>query len=105
MVSQICRLIHAGRRSFTLSQSSLARSSLAPVCAITSILVCAIAGTASAQQPQPLQSVGTVYAERKPIAKTLDFVGRIEARERVIVQARVKGYLEAVLFKEGDFVK
>jgi membrane fusion protein (multidrug efflux system) len=32
-------------------------------------------------------------------------VGRIEARERVVVQARVKGYLEAVLFKEGEFVK
>ena len=32
-------------------------------------------------------------------------MGRIEARERVVVQARVKGYLEAVLFKEGEFVK
>jgi membrane fusion protein (multidrug efflux system) len=49
--------------------------------------------------------VGTVYAERKPIAQTRDFVGRIEAIDRVSIQARVKGYLEAVLFKEGDVVK
>ena len=49
--------------------------------------------------------VGTVYAERKPIAKTADFVGRIEAINRVEIRTRVKGYLEAVLFKEGDFVK
>jgi len=48
--------------------------------------------------------VGTVYAELKPIAKTKDFVGRVESVGRVSVQARVKGYLEAVLFKEGDFV-
>jgi membrane fusion protein, multidrug efflux system len=49
--------------------------------------------------------VGTVYAERKPITQTRDFVGRIEAIDRVSIQARVKGYLEAVLFKEGDVVK
>ena len=34
-----------------------------------------------------------------------DFVGRIEAIERVEVRARVTGYLEAVLFKEGEVVK
>ena len=41
----------------------------------------------------------------RPIAKTLDFVGRVDAINRVEVRARVKGYLEAVLFKEGDLVK
>ena len=50
-------------------------------------------------------AVGTVYAERQAIAKTAEFVGRIEAINRVEVRARVKGYLEAVLFKEGDLVK
>ena len=110
MLRQICRLIHAGSRSFTLSgpQSIFSTTSIIqPIRGIAAILVCAIVGAANAQQPQPqpLQAVGTVYAERKPIAKTLDFVGRVEARERVVVQARVKGYLEAVLFKEGDFVK
>ncbi len=62
--------------------------------------------TALAQdQQQGPVAVGTVYAELKPIAKTADFVGRIEAVERVEIRARVKGFLEAVLFKEGDLVK
>jgi membrane fusion protein (multidrug efflux system) len=61
---------------------------------------------AQAQQPPPAAvPVGVVKAERKPIAKTLDFVGRVDAIERVEVRARVTGYLEAVLFKEGDLVK
>lgn len=49
--------------------------------------------------------VGTVYAEQKPITKTSDFVGRVEAVDRVSILARVKGYLDTVLFKEGDAVK
>lgn len=49
--------------------------------------------------------VGTVKAERKAVAKALDFVGRIEAVNRVDVRARITGYLEAVLFKEGDLIK
>jgi len=59
-----------------------------------------------AQQQEPAAvPVGVVAAERRPVAKTLDFVGRVEAVQRVEVRARVKGYLEAVLFKEGDMVK
>lgn len=49
--------------------------------------------------------VGVVKAERKPIAKTLDFVGRVEAMERVEIRARITGYLEDVLFKEGELIK
>ena len=49
--------------------------------------------------------VGVVQAEQQPIAKTLDFVGRVDAINRVEIRARVKGYLEEVLFKEGDLVK
>jgi membrane fusion protein, multidrug efflux system len=61
---------------------------------------------AYAQQAAPSAiPVGTVSAERKPIEKTLGFVRRVEARERVDIKARVTGYLEAVLFKEGDTVE
>jgi membrane fusion protein (multidrug efflux system) len=49
--------------------------------------------------------VGTVFAERQQVAQTRDFVGRVEATNRVEIQARVKGYLEEVLFKEGDIVQ
>ncbi len=56
-------------------------------------------------QTQAPISVGVVKAERSAIAKTLKFVGRIEAVNRVEVRARVTGYLEEVLFQEGELVK
>ncbi len=49
--------------------------------------------------------VGVVYANLKPITPAMEFVGRVEAPERVEIRARVKGMLEAVLFKEGETVK
>ena len=69
--------------------------------AVTVILLAAMVAAAHAQAP----SVGTVYAERRPITQTAGFVGRIDAINRVEVRARVQGYLEQVLFKEGAFVK
>jgi membrane fusion protein (multidrug efflux system) len=74
------------------------------VCA--AVVTCVIALPAYSQQGAPSAvPVGTIIAERKPISRTFDFVGRVEAIGRVEVRARVKGYLEAVLFKEGDLVK
>src|SRR5215471_18818022 len=68
------------------------------ICA--ALALCGLALPALAQQPGATTvPVGVVVAERKPIAKTADFVGRVEAK------ARVTGYLEAVDFKEGDNVK
>jgi len=59
-----------------------------------------------AQQATPTTvPVGTVVAEKKAITPSLEFVGRVEAINRVDVKARVTGYLDAVLFKEGDAVK
>jgi len=70
------------------------------------VLVCGLAAPVAAQQKGPeAVPVGTVTAERKPVARTADFVGRIQAIERVDIQARITGYLEQVLFKEGDLVK
>ncbi len=66
----------------------------------------AAAVPAAAQQAQPgAVPVGTVYAERQSISNIRDFVGRVEATGRVDIRARVQGYLEQVLFKEGDIVK
>jgi len=71
-----------------------------------SLVICASIASSSAQEQAPAAvPVGTVQAEHKPIAKTKDFVGRVEAINKVEVHARVTGYLEDVLFKEGDFVK
>jgi membrane fusion protein (multidrug efflux system) len=59
---------------------------------------------AFAQQPAAVQ-VGTVAAEMRPITKATEFVGRVEAIERVDIRARVTGFLQDVLFKEGDVVE
>jgi membrane fusion protein (multidrug efflux system) len=71
------------------------------ICSV--LIVCGLVAPAVAQQTPPAAvPVGVVKAERRPIEKTLDFVGRIEAVNRVEIRARVQGFLEAVLFKEGD---
>jgi membrane fusion protein (multidrug efflux system) len=76
----------------------------AMICAV--LLLC---GAAASGHAQPAGStpiaVGVVKVERTAIKKMLTFVGRIEAVNRVEVRARVTGYLEAVLFKEGELVK
>jgi membrane fusion protein (multidrug efflux system) len=58
----------------------------------------------AAQEPLAIP-VGTVSAQLRPITQATEFVGRIEAIERVEIRARVTGFLEDVLFKEGDLVK
>jgi membrane fusion protein, multidrug efflux system len=61
---------------------------------------------AQAQQAAPTAiAVGTVAAERRPIERSGTQVGRVEAIERVEVRARVTGFLDEVLFKEGEMVK
>jgi membrane fusion protein (multidrug efflux system) len=71
------------------------------------LALCLIAPIAHAQQngSAPKISVGVVTADLKPITKSLDFVGRVEAINRVEIKARVTGYLDAVKFKEGDLVQ
>ena len=50
---------------------------------------------AFAQVPAPAAPrVGTVAAELRPVTPAKEFVGRIEAVERVEVRARVTGYLK-----------
>src|SRR5436190_11164743 len=88
-------------------RAALAKKETAMRVSITAaVLICGFVAAAFAQQPAPtVVPVGTVAAERKPITKTVDFVGRIQAIDRVEVHARITGYLENVKFKEGEFVK
>jgi membrane fusion protein (multidrug efflux system) len=72
---------------------------------LVSLLCLPLLPVQAQQATSPLVAVGTVPAERKPIAQSLDFVGRIEAIDRVQVKARVTGFLEEILFKEGDLIK
>lgn len=68
------------------------------------ILCCSVFGaSAQSNEPAPLP-VGTVLASRKAVEKTMDFRGRVDATQRVDIRARITGYLEDVLFKEGSTV-
>jgi len=66
------------------------------------VAVMSLAVSAAAQQPV---RVGTIVATKQPVTKAIEFTGRVEAINRVDVRARVSGYLDAVLFKEGETVK
>ena len=68
------------------------------------LLVSASLMPTRAQQPAAVP-VGTVAAELRPITQSTEFVGRVEAIDRVDVRARVTGFLQKMLFKEGDMVK
>ena len=70
------------------------------------LVAAAISFPTSAQQPAPQAvPVTTFAAELRPVSETKGYVGRIEAVERVEIRARVTGYLDAVLYKEGETVK
>jgi len=75
--------------------------------ATTMVVFFATASPLTAQQSQAPTAipVSVVAAEKKPVNKTQDFVGRVEAIQRVEIKARVTGYLEKVAFKEGDLIK
>jgi membrane fusion protein, multidrug efflux system len=64
------------------------------------------AGSAWAQAPAaPRPAVGVVKAEKTPIVVTDRFIGRIQAVQRYNVVARVTGFLDKVVFTEGQEVK
>jgi membrane fusion protein (multidrug efflux system) len=72
----------------------------------TVFIICELVAPAGAQQTPPAAiPVGVVKAEHRPIEKTSDFVGRVEAVNRVEIRARVQGFLEEMLFKEGDWIE
>jgi membrane fusion protein (multidrug efflux system) len=69
-------------------------------------VVLGLAATARAQAPADSPpAVGIVKATRRPITETSEFLGRIEAVNRVNVVARVTAFLEKRLFNEGAEVK
>src|SRR5665213_1574954 len=77
---------------------------------LTSLLLAgAIAsGTTAAARAQPASgppAVGVVEATNRPITETDEFLGRVEAINRVNVVARVTAFLEKRLFVEGAEVK
>jgi membrane fusion protein (multidrug efflux system) len=55
--------------------------------------------------PPPRPAVGVRPAVMKGVARSFEFVGRVKAVNKVELRARVEGFLEKVLFREGQDVK
>nr|WP_294548606.1 efflux RND transporter periplasmic adaptor subunit [uncultured Rhodopila sp.] len=81
----------------------LLRQSLAPVIAFAVLLSAISAGHAQAPPGPP--SVGVVRAVQTAITETSEFVGRIQAIDRVALTARVTAFLDERLFTEGTEVQ
>jgi membrane fusion protein (multidrug efflux system) len=69
-------------------------------------LACAgYCSAASGQQGMPPPAVLVQPAESKPLVAQSEFIGRAAAVDKVDLQARVKGFLGARKFTDGDAVK
>ena len=60
---------------------------------------------AAAAATVPAPAVGVRPVVTKGVSQSFEFVGRIKATDKVELRARVEGFLEKVLFKEGQDVK
>lgn len=73
------------------------------------ILIALLAAPAQAQQASgakgPPPAVVVEKVEKQNVRPSLDFTGRVKAVDKVDLRARVTGFLEKRLFKEGDDVK
>ena len=67
-------------------------------------LLLSVASGAYAQMPSGPPSVGVVRAAQTAITETSEFVGRVQAIERVSLTSRVTAFLDQRLFKEGTEV-
>ena len=63
------------------------------------------AAPALAQQPPAAPAVGVVPATKQSVTQSSEYIGRIQATNRVNIVPRVAAFLEQVLFTEGAEVK
>jgi membrane fusion protein (multidrug efflux system) len=82
------------------------RSALA-VATLASLALPLLQSAPARAQPGPAgpPAVGVMKAEKKAITETSEFVGRIQAIDRVDITARVTAFVEQRLFVEGTEVK
>ncbi len=82
------------------------RLSFAALCTILVMLVaCDEKQPAARQQAGPPPAVFVTPVARQAVNAGVDFIGRVEALEKVEVRARVAGFLREVTFVEGQVVK
>jgi membrane fusion protein (multidrug efflux system) len=63
------------------------------------------AAVAEAQMPSGPPAVGVVRAAKQAVTETSEFIGRVQAVDRVVLTARVSAFLEQRLFTEGTEVR
>jgi membrane fusion protein, multidrug efflux system len=68
------------------------------------LAACEDGKSAAARARPPALRVTAMAVEERPLAYRIESVGSIEARETVLVPARVEGTLEALAFEEGQAV-
>ncbi|HZP98523.1 MAG TPA: efflux RND transporter periplasmic adaptor subunit [Reyranella sp.] len=83
--------------------------------AVAAVVAIAVAGAAwflrdqgrapSTAAATPPPAVGVRVAATRGVSQSFEFVGRIKAVNKVDVRARIEGFLEKVLFREGQDVK
>jgi len=79
--------------------------SLSGAPAAAALLLLSTASAGHAQMPGGPPSVGVVRAAQTAITETSEFVGRVQAIERVALTARVTAFLDQRLFTEGAEVQ
>ncbi len=95
------------KRSIALRLSKAAKIAiLCGVAAIIAGIVIAVCFKSSASHPREEGAMVSVEpAEVRDVNIYGEYVGRIRAQQFVEVRARVEGYLQKMLFKEGSFIK
>ena len=74
--------------------------------AAATILLCGVALPAVAQfGPPGPPAVGVATVQRRPVTETSEFVGRVQAIDRVDIVARVTAFIQERLFTEGSEVQ
>ena len=87
-----------------MSISLLARL-VVPLAAISAILAGCGQSQAPAQTAPPPPQVSVAKPIKKMVTDHDEYVGRFIAFDYVEVRARVSGYLDKILFKDGQLVK
>src|ERR1700676_4660541 len=77
---------------------------LAAICLVLPLLA-GCDETKAAAAPPAKPAVGVRPAAMKGVQRSFEFVGRVKAVDKVEVRARVEGFLEKLLFREGQDVK
>ena len=72
---------------------------------VLSVLLTACGNQQIQQAPPTAMPVKVIHAEQRNIAASHEYTGRFDASKRVELQARVRGYLKSVNFKDGQIVK